>query len=266
MMSNSKPITTARLREMKAAGERIAMVTGYDYPFARLLDAAGIDVILVGDSVGVVVAGYPSTLPVTVDEMIYHGRAVVRGTEHALVVIDMPFMSYQVSIADAKRQAGRIMQETGAAAVKLEGGVTMAPTIRALVEIGIPVLGHIGLTPQAVNQLGGYKVQREKERLLADAKAVAAAGAFGVVIECVPADIAAEITKAVAVPTIGIGAGPGCNGQVLVLHDMLGLFDRFRPSFVKQYADLAPIIREALCTFRDEVKTGTFPGPEHSFS
>jgi 3-methyl-2-oxobutanoate hydroxymethyltransferase len=250
---------------MKAAGERIAMVTGYDYPFARLLDAAGIDVILVGDSVGVVVAGYPSTLPVTVDEMIYHGRAVVRGTERALVVIDMPFMSYQVSIADAKRQAGRIMQETGAAAVKLEGGVTMAPTIQALVEIGIPVLGHIGLTPQAVNQLGGYKVQREKERLLADAKAVAAAGAFGVVIECVPADIAAEITKTVAVPTIGIGAGPGCNGQVLVLHDMLGLFDRFRPSFVKQYADLTPIIREALCTYRDEVKAGTFPGPEHSF-
>ncbi|MBN2232308.1 MAG: 3-methyl-2-oxobutanoate hydroxymethyltransferase [Deltaproteobacteria bacterium] len=265
-MRDSKPITTARLREMKAAGERIAMVTGYDYPFARLLDAADIDVILVGDSVGVVVAGYPSTIPVTVDEMIYHGRAVVRGTERALVVIDMPFMSYQVSIADAKRQAGRIMQATGCTAVKLEGGVAMAPTIRALVEIGIPVLGHIGLTPQAVNQLGGYKVQREKERLLADAKAVADAGAFGVVIECVPADIAAEITNAVNVPTIGIGAGPGCDGQVLVLHDMLGLCERFRPSFVKQYADLAPTIRKALGTYRDEVKAGTFPGPEHSFS
>ncbi|MBN2332354.1 MAG: 3-methyl-2-oxobutanoate hydroxymethyltransferase [Deltaproteobacteria bacterium] len=260
-----KPVTIAHIQEMKNRGEKISMVTGYDYPFARLLDQSGIDMILVGDSVGVVVAGYPNTLPVTVDEMIYHGRAVMRGSQRALVVIDMPFMSYQISIEDAKRQAGRIMQQTGAAAVKLEGGVSMAATIEALVSIGIPVLGHIGLTPQAVNQLGGFKVQREKERLLADARAVADAGAFGVVIECVPADIAAEITGAIDIPTIGIGAGPECDGQVLVLHDLLGLFDRFRPSFVKQYANLGPTITKALQQYHQEVKEGTFPSAEYSF-
>ncbi len=259
-------VSTTSLAEMKKRGEKITMVTGYDYPFARLLDQSGIDIILVGDSVGVVVAGYKDTLPVTVDEMIYHGRAVVRGSEQALVIIDLPFMSYQVSIADAKFQAGRIMKETGAGAVKLEGGTSMADTIRALVEIGIPVCGHIGLTPQAVNQLGGFKVQREKERLLADARAVADAGAFALVIECVPSDIAAEISKAIEIPTIGIGAGPDCDGQVLVLHDMLSLFDRFRPSFVKQYADLGEATRKALTAYRDEVKKGIFPAKEHSFS
>ncbi len=259
-------VSTTSLAEMKKRGEKITMVTGYDYPFARLLDQSGIDIILVGDSVGVVVAGYKDTLPVTVDEMIYHGRAVVRGSEQALVIIDLPFMSYQVSIADAKFQAGRIMKETGAGAVKLEGGTSMANTIRALVEIGIPVCGHIGLTPQAVNQLGGFKVQREKERLLADARAVADAGAFALVIECVPSDIAAEISKALEIPTIGIGAGPDCDGQVLVLHDMLSLFDRFRPSFVKQYADLGEATRKALTAYRDEVKKGIFPAKEHSFS
>ncbi len=258
-------VTTTSLVAMKRKGEKITMVTGYDYPFARLLDQAEIDIILVGDSVGVVVAGYKDTLPVTVEEMIYHGRAVVRGCERALVIIDLPFMSYQVSIADAKFQAGRIMKETGAGAVKLEGGVGMAETIRALVEIGIPVCGHIGLTPQAVNQLGGFKVQRETEQLLKDAEAVAAAGAFALVIECVPAEIAAQITRQVEIPTIGIGAGAGCDGQVLVLHDMLGLFDRFRPSFVKQYADLGREARRALTDFSREVKNGTFPGPEHSF-
>jgi 3-methyl-2-oxobutanoate hydroxymethyltransferase len=258
-------VTTTALAAMKEKGEKITMVTGYDYPFARLLDEAGIDVILVGDSVGVVVAGYKDTLPVTVEEMIYHGRAVVRGSERALVIIDLPFMSYQISIADAKAQAGRIMKETGAGAVKLEGGTGMAETIRALVEIGIPVCGHIGLTPQAVNQLGGFKVQRERERLLADAEAVAAAGAFALVIECVPAEIAAEISRRVAIPTIGIGAGAGCDGQVLVLHDMLGLFDRFRPSFVKQYADLGRQALKALESYKHEVREGVFPGPEHSF-
>jgi len=259
-------VTTTSLAEMKKRGEKITMVTGYDYPFARLLDQSGIDIILVGDSVGVVVAGHKDTLPVTVDEMIYHGRAVVRGSEQALVIIDLPFMSYQVSIADAKFQAGRIMKETGAGAVKLEGGTSMADTIRALVEIGIPVCGHIGLTPQAVNQLGGFKVQRERERLLADARAVADAGAFALVIECVPSDIAAEISQSIAIPTIGIGAGPDCDGQVLVLHDMLSLFDRFRPSFVKQYANLGEATRKALTAYRDEVKKGIFPGAEHSFS
>ncbi len=262
----AKPVSTTSLIEMKKKGEKITMVTGYDYPFARLLDQSQIDTILVGDSVGVVVAGYKDTLPVTVDEMIYHGRAVVRGTEHALVIIDLPFMSYQVSIEDAKFQAGRIMKETGAGAVKLEGGITMQETIKALVDIGIPVCAHIGLTPQAVNQLGGFKVQREKERLIKDAQAVAQAGAFAVVIECVPTDIATEISQSIEIPTIGIGAGPGCDGQVLVLHDMLTLFDRFRPSFVKQYADLGQETRKALENYSREVKDGSFPGPEHSFS
>ena len=262
----AKTVSTTSLAEMKKNGEKITMVTGYDYPFARLLDQSRIDTILVGDSVGVVVAGYKNTLPVTVDEMIYHGRAVVRGTEHALVIIDLPFMSYQISIEDAKFQAGRIMKETGAGAVKLEGGVTMQETIKALVEIGIPVCGHIGLTPQAVNQLGGFRVQREKERLLKDAQAVAEAGAFALVIECVPSDIATEISQSLKIPTIGIGAGPGCDGQVLVLHDMLTLFDRFRPSFVKQYADLGKETRKALENYSREVKEGTFPGSEHSFS
>ncbi len=261
----AETVSTLTLAEMKSAGEKITMVTGYDYPSARLLDQSGIDTILVGDSVGVVVAGYKDTLPVTVDEMIYHGQAVVRGTERALVIIDMPFMSYQISIEDAKRQAGRIMKETGAGAVKLEGGIAMKKTIKALVEIGIPVCGHIGLTPQAVNQLGGFKIQREKERLLEDAQAVAAAGAFALVIECVPAEIAGEVTKTVAIPTIGIGAGNGCDGQVLVLHDMLALFDRFRPSFVKQYADLGAETKKALREYSREVKAGIFPGAEHSF-
>ncbi len=261
----AKPVTITRIREMKARGEKISMLTGYDYPFARFLDQSGIDIILVGDSVGVVVAGYPNTLPVTIDEMIYHGKAVMRGNSRALVVIDMPFMSYQISIEDAKRQAGKIMQQTGAAAVKMEGGVSMAATIEALVTIGIPVLAHIGLTPQAINQLGGYRVQREKERLLADAKAVSDAGAFGLVIECVPADIAAEITSSISIPTIGIGAGPACDGQVLVLHDLLGIFDRFRPSFVKQYVNLGPEIIKALQQYNQEVKDGSFPTEEHSF-
>ena len=261
----AKTVSTTTLANMKKEGEKITMVTGYDYPFARLLDESGIDTILVGDSVGVVVAGYKDTLPVTVDEMIYHGRAVVRGTERALVIIDLPFMSYQVSIEDAKFQAGRIMKETGAGAVKLEGGVTMRETIKALVDIGIPVCGHIGLTPQAVNQLGGFKVQREKERLLEDARAVAEAGAFAVVIECVPTDIATEISQSLTIPTIGIGAGVGCDGQVLVLHDMLSLFDRFRPSFVKQYADLGQETKKALENYSREVKQGIFPGAEHSF-
>jgi len=261
----AKTVSTTTLAQMKSAGEKITMVTGYDYPFAKLLDESGIDTILVGDSVGVVVAGYKDTLPVTVDEMIYHGKAVVRGTERALVIIDMPFMSYQISIEDAKLQAGRIMKETGAGAVKLEGGVTMRETIRALVDIGIPVCGHIGLTPQAVNQLGGFKVQREKERLMQDARAVAKAGAFALVIECVPSEIATEISQAVAIPTIGIGAGSGCDGQVLVLHDMLSLFDRFRPSFVKQYANLGAETKKALVEYSREVKAGIFPGDEHSF-
>ncbi|HDS17002.1 MAG TPA: 3-methyl-2-oxobutanoate hydroxymethyltransferase [Proteobacteria bacterium] len=262
----TKPVTTTILAEMKKQGEKITMVTGYDYPFARLLDQSGIDCILVGDSLGVVVAGHKNTLPVTVEDMIYHGKAVVRGTERALVIIDLPFMSYQVSRADARLQAGRIMKETGAGAVKLEGGVSMEKTIRSLVDIGVPVCGHIGLTPQAVNQLGGFKVQRERERLLEDAQAVAAAGAFALVIECVPTGIATEISRSLEIPTIGIGAGPGCDGQVLVLHDMLTLFDRFRPSFVKPYADLGTETRKAMQKYSEEVKNGSFPEAEHSFS
>ncbi len=264
-MTSDKAVTTATLQAMKARGEKISMVTGYDYTAARLIDRSGIDVILVGDSAGVVIAGQPNTLPVTVAEMIYHGRAVVRGTRRALVVVDLPFMSYQVSSEDARRQAGRIMQQTGAAAVKLEGGTAMAATVASLVTIGIPVMGHIGLTPQSVNQLGGFKVQREKEKLLADARALADAGAFSLVIECVPSEIGAAITREVDIPTIGIGAGPDCDGQVLVFHDLLGLFDRFRPSFVKEYADIGSEIVTALQEYHREVKTGAFPTADYSF-
>jgi len=221
--------------------------------------------LLVGDSVGSVIAGYPNTLPVTVEEMIYHTRAVVKGVERALVVIDMPFMSYQVSLEEAKRNAGRMIKESGAEAVKLEGGASMAKTIKAIVDIDIPVMGHIGLTPQSIHKLGGYKVQRQREKLLEDARAVEEAGAFAVVLECVPEDIAKEITEELSIPTIGVGAGPHCDGQVLVIHDLLGLLGDFRPRFVKRYVDLRAIISEAVKQYIDEVKKGIFPGEEHTY-
>lgn len=254
---------------MKARGEKIAVLTAYDYPFARIMDQAGIDVILVGDSAGSVVAGYDNTLPVTMDEMIYHTRAVARSAEKALVVADMPFMSYQVDLADARRNAGRLVKEGGAHAVKLEGGVPVAETIRTIVAMDVPVVAHIGLTPQSVHRMGGFRVQGREDaqanQLLADARAVAEAGACAVVLEGIPASLAAEITAELSIPTIGIGAGVACDGQVLVIHDILGLCEKYSPKFVKRYADVSGIIREGIDEYIREVKEGSFPGPEHSF-
>ena len=262
-------VTTHDLIEMKRKGERIVALTCYDALFARLLDASGVDVLLVGDSLNQVLAGAPSTLSATLDQMIYHTTMVRRGAERGMVVCDMPFLSYQVTPEDAVRNCGRAMKETACHAVKLEGGQPMAATVRRLVDVGIPVMGHIGLTPQSVHALGGYRIQGRDdvtaERLKADAKALEDAGAFAVVLELVPAPLASQITKALTIPTIGIGAGPACDGQVLVLHDMLGLNDRFSAKFVKKYATLADDVREAVGVFAAEVREGRYPGPEHSF-
>jgi 3-methyl-2-oxobutanoate hydroxymethyltransferase len=269
MSDSTRPLTTRDLIAMKRAGTRIVSLTAYDALMARMLDTSGVDVILVGDSVNQVVAGRSTTLSATLDQMIYHGGAVQGAVRRALVVVDLPFLSYQVTIEDAIRNAGRVMQATGAPAVKLEGGVTMAPTIRALVERGIPVMGHVGLTPQSVHALGGYRVQGREaaaaERLIADARAVEEAGAFAVVLELVPAPLAARVTKELTIPTIGIGAGADCDGQVLVLPDMLGMNPGFAAKFLKRYADLDGIIRAAVSAFGEEVRSGTYPGPEHSF-
>ena len=254
---------------MKASGEKISVLTAYDFPLARLMDQAGIDVILVGDSVGSVVAGYETTLPVTMEEMIYHTRAVARASKQALIVTDMPFLSYQVDLPDARRNAGRLIKEGGAHAVKLEGGVNVAETIRAIVNMDIPVVGHIGLTPQSVHRMGGYRIQgrveAQAQQLLADARAVADAGACAMVLEGIPASLAAEITEMVPIPTIGIGAGVDCNGQVLVIHDILGLCDKYSPKFVKRYADVSATIRTGIDAYIREVKDGVFPAKEHSF-
>ena len=258
-------LTVPEIIKMKSRGEKIAMLTAYDTPIARLLDEAGVEIILVGDSVGPVVAGYPNTLPVTVEEMIYHTKAVVRGVKRALVVIDMPFMSYQVSVEEARKNAGKMIKESGAEAVKLEGGANMKEVIKAITEIDIPVMGHIGLTPQSIHRMGGYKIQRQREKLLEDAQAVEEAGAFSVVLECVPEEIAEEITQRLSIPTIGIGAGIHCDGQVLVVHDLLGLLGDFRPKFVKRYVELGPLIVKAAKDFVREVKEGAFPTPEHVF-
>jgi 3-methyl-2-oxobutanoate hydroxymethyltransferase len=269
MSDAPKPVTTLDLLKMKAAGTRIVMLTCYDALFARLLDAAGIDILLVGDSVNQVLGGAESTLSATLEQMIYHTRIVRRGTRRALVVCDMPFLTYQVTREDAIRNAGRAMAQTGCHAVKVEGGVHIAPTVRALVEVGIPVMGHIGLTPQSLHALGGARVQGRDDvaaqRLKNDATALQDAGAFAVVLELVPAALAREITQSLTIPTIGIGAGPSCDGQVLVLHDMLGLNEDFNAKFVKQYAQLAGEVRRAAGAFADEVRAGRYPGPEHSF-
>ncbi len=261
--------TILDIQRMKREGEKIAVLTAYDYPFARLMDGVGIDMILVGDSVGPVVAGYDDTLPVTMDEMIYHTRAVVRGVEQALVIADLPFLSYQIDLRDARLNAGRLVKEGGAQAVKLEGGANLAPTIRAIVEMDVPVVGHIGLTPQSIHRMGGYRVQGKGEeqarQLLADAQAIEAAGAFALVLEGIPAALAAEITAVLAIPTIGIGAGVACDGQVLVLYDILGLCEKYSPKFVKRFADVAETIRGGIGDYIREVKDGTFPGEEHSF-
>ncbi len=260
-----RPVTVPDFLAAKARGQRLTMLTAYDYTMARLLDAAGVDSLLVGDSLGMVVQGHPDSLSVTLEEIIYHTRLVVRGARRSLVVADMPFMSYQVSPQQALENAGRLLKEGGARAVKLEGGVRVAAAVAAITAADIPVVGHIGLTPQSVRRLGGFKVQRDAEQLLTDAKAIEAAGAFALVVECVPADLAARITAAIKVPTIGIGAGVGCDGQVLVTHDMLGLFDELRPRFVKQYAEIGREISQAAEAYCREVREGTFPGTEHSF-
>ena len=255
---------------MKKNGERISMLTAYDASFAGLIDAAGIDMVLVGDSLGMVLLGYNSTIPVTMEEMLHHCRAAGRGVKRAVLVGDMPFMSYQVSQNEAITNAGRFLKEAGCDAVKLEGGTEMCDTVKAIVKAGIPLMGHIGLTPQTASQLGGYKVQgRDADsarRLLQSARDLEAAGVFAIVLECIPAQLSEAITRMVSIPTIGIGAGKHCDGQVLVTHDMVGMFEKFNPSFVKQFAKLAPQIKDAVADYNKEVKNGSFPAEEHSFN
>jgi 3-methyl-2-oxobutanoate hydroxymethyltransferase len=258
-------ITVPEFTALKASGRKISMVTAYDYALAKLVDAAGVEGILVGDSMSMVVQGHDSTLPVTLDEMIYHAEMVGRAVEHALVIVDMPFPSFHLGTYKAIENAGRILKESRCQAVKLESGVEQAETIAALVSAGIPVMAHTGLRPQSVHALGGYKVQRDEEELFADARAAEKAGAFAIVLECIPRGIARKITAEVSIPTIGIGAGPDCDGQVLVLHDLLGMTTGYVPRFVKAYADLKTEITAAVTRYRDEVRDGKFPAKEHGF-
>jgi 3-methyl-2-oxobutanoate hydroxymethyltransferase len=271
--SNGTGPTAAEVRLMtvpefvaaKARGHRLTMLTAYDYTMARLLDSAGVDALLVGDSLGMVVQGREDCLGVTLEEMLYHTRLVARGARRSLVVADLPFMTYQVSPQQALENAGRLIKEGNVHAVKLEGGVRSAAQVSAIVAADIPVMAHVGLTPQSVRRLGGFRVQRDEAKLLDDALAVEQAGAFAVVLECVPAEQAQKITSALKIPTIGIGAGAGCDGQILVTHDMLGLFDDLRPRFVKQYAELGRDVVRAVEAYCREVRDGTFPAAEHSF-
>lgn len=267
-VSQRKKVTTRTFREKKERGEPITMLTAYDYPTALVMDQAGIDSILVGDSLGMVVLGYENTLPVTMDEMLHHCRAVARGAKTALLVGDMPFMSYQVSIEEAVRNAGRFLQQGGMDAVKLEGGRERADAIRAITGAGIPVMGHLGLTPQSVHQLGGFRAQGKTaaaaKRLLEDALLLEEAGCFSLVLESVPARLAGLISQRLSIPAIGIGAGAGCNGQVLVTHDMLGLFDRFTPKFVKQYADFHAAMQSVFRDYIEDVQMRAFPAQEHT--
>jgi len=262
-------VTVDDIRQMKGRGEKIVMLTAYDYPSSRLAEEAGVDMILVGDTLGMVVLGYDSTLPVTMEDMLHHSKAVVRGSQRTMVVGDMPFMSYQTGLDDAMRNAGRFLQEAGVQAVKLEGGVHMAETVRRLVQVGIPVVGHIGLTPQSVNQLSGYKVQgrtpEAAERLMEDAIALQQAGAFCIVIETIPAPLARLISQRLRVPTIGIGAGAGCDGQVQVWHDLLALYSAFVPKHAKQYAQIGEAIKAAISAYASEVRSGAFPTSKESF-
>jgi 3-methyl-2-oxobutanoate hydroxymethyltransferase len=261
----TQPMTVPSFIDTKRLGLRLTVLTAYDFTMARLFQNAGVDALLVGDSLGMVVQGLENSLSVTMDEMIYHSRMVARGAPRCLIITDMPFMSYQVSPQQALENAGRLLKEGQAHAVKVEGGRRTAAAIAAITAADIPVMGHVGLTPQSVHRLGGFKVQRDEARLIEDALAVQEAGAFSVVVECVPAETAAKITEALKVPTIGIGAGPHCDGQVLVAHDMLGLWDDFHPRFAKQFADIGPTIVQAAETYCEEVRGGTFPGAEHSF-
>jgi 3-methyl-2-oxobutanoate hydroxymethyltransferase len=269
MNADARPRSVLDLAGMKAAGRRIAMLTCYDAAFARLLETAEIDVLLVGDSLHQVLGGHETTLGATLDQMIYHAAAVHRGAPRTLLFVDLPFLTYQVTIPEAIRNAGRVLQESGAQGVKLEGGRPMAETVRALVDRGIPVMGHLGLTPQSVNALGGYRVQGREadaaDRLLADARVLEEAGACAIVLELLPAAVARRVSDSLTIPTIGIGAGPGCDGQVLVLHDMLGLNETFSPKFLKRYAQLGHAVRAASREFAREVREGKYPGAEHSF-
>ena len=273
-MEKTKRVTVPDIGRMKASGERITMVTAYDWTFARLLDAAGVDMLLVGDSLGMVVQGHDTTLPVTLDEMVYHTRMVARGAARAMVVGDLPFGSYQASPEQAVASAIRLVKDGGAHCVKLEGGLGMAETIARIASVDIPVIGHVGLTPQSVHRIGGHRVQGRRhgsapggrERVVEDAKAVEAAGAFAVVLECIPLDLAAEITATLSIPTIGIGAGARCDGQVLVLHDLLGLNDAWTPRFAKRYAELGREVIAAARQYVGEVKDGVFPTDAHAFA
>jgi 3-methyl-2-oxobutanoate hydroxymethyltransferase len=263
-------VTITQIKEMKQKGEKIVMLTAYDYTTAKIVDEAGVPLILVGDSLGMVVLGYESTIPVTIEEMLHHTRAVVRGAKKALVIGDMPFMTYHVSAEQALRNAGRFIQETGCQAVKLEGGVTVAEKVKRVVECGIPVMGHIGLTPQSINQFGGHKIQGKTPetaaRLLEDARVLEQAGAFAVVLETVPAPLATLITQKISIPTIGIGAGAGCDGQVQVINDIFGSYTDFVPKHAKQYAKIADIMAHAVAQYHEEVKSGKFPTEVQSFA
>ncbi len=264
------PVTLPEIQASKERGEPLVMVTAYDYTTALLADRSGVDLVLVGDSLGMVVLGYESTVPVTMDEMVHHTRAAARGCRRAFVVGDLPFMSYQVSAEDAVRSAGRLVKEGGADAIKLEGGREMLPQVRAITAAGIPVMAHLGLTPQTATRLGGYRVQGRDaagaRRILEDALLLEEAGAFAVLVECVPDRLAGLLRRRLRVPLIGIGAGPDCDGQVLVFHDLLGLYDRFTPRFVKRYADLGAAAVQALSAYADDVRGRRFPGPEHGFT
>jgi 3-methyl-2-oxobutanoate hydroxymethyltransferase len=263
-------VTINQIKEMKQKGEKISCLTAYDYSTAKIVDEAGVPLILVGDSLGMVVLGYESTIPVTIEEMLHHTKAVVRGVKQAMVIGDMPFMTYHISVEQALQNATRFIQEAGAQSVKLEGGVTVAEKVRRLVECGIPVMGHIGLTPQSIHQFGGFKIQGKTPeaaiRLLEDAQALEEAGAFSIVLETVPAPLGALITERIGIPTIGIGAGIGCDGQVQVINDILGSFADFVPKHAKQYAKLTDIVRDAVTEFHNEVTAGTFPTDKQSFS
>lgn len=265
MAEKTVRVTVPSFRSMKGQGRKIAVLTAYDYPTAKLLDEAGVDVVLVGDSLSMVVQGRETTLPVTLDEMIYHAEIVGRAVERALVVVDLPFPTAYVGVHKAVEAAARILKEARCQAVKLEGGTEQAEVIAALVSAGIPVMGHVGLRPQSVHQMGGYKVQRDQQRLRQDAQSAEQAGAFGLVLECVPAPLAAEITRTLSVPTIGIGAGPDCDGQVLVIHDLLGVTQGPLPRFVKKYANLHEVISQAVRQYCEEVRTGVFPSSEQAF-
>ena len=266
MTPEEQQITVPQFMAMKAAGRKITMLTAYDYALAGLVDAADIEGILVGDSLSMVVQGHANTLPVTLEEMIYHAEMVGRAVRHALVVVDMPFPSFHLGTYKAIENAGRILKETRCQAVKLEGGAEQADVIASLVSAGIPVMAHSGLRPQSIHQLGGYRVQRDERQLLADAQAAEHAGAFAIVLECIPAETAARISASVKIPTIGIGAGLGCDGQILVLHDLLGLNPGHVPRHVKAYADLKKTVVQAVAQFRDKVREGKFPSEEHAFS